>query len=246
LLNNEYEDIQGLEINLSKNDAGWFSGWINFNYSLKKEGLTGKETITDKNINNQQEGLYNGQETKSLPRPELNANITFRSPETWGPDILGTHLLGGWDLTIFASYRAGNYFTWNPAGLLHLNNNLQWPDYYMFDLKLSKSFNISGVRTTFFLDVSNIFNIKVSQMDREYAFANDDDMRNYLASLHLPMYDSPDYDALRASSPGNYIAGDDKVGDLRSQDKPYINDPNYSFWLYKQPRDIWFGLRVDF
>jgi hypothetical protein len=208
--------------------------------------LTGKETITDKNINNQQEGLYNGQETKSLPRPELNANITFRSPDTWGPDILGTHLLGGWDLTIFASYRAGNYFTWNPAGLLHLNNNLQWPDYYMFDLKLSKSFNISGVRTTFFLDVSNIFNIKVSQMDREYAFANDDDMRNYLASLHLPMYDSPDYDALRASSPGNYIAGDDKVGDLRSPDKPYINDPNYSFWLYKQPRDIWFGLRVDF
>ena len=64
--------------------------------------------------------------------------------------------------------------------------------------------------------------------------------------MNLPMYDSHDYDKLRSANPGYYIAGNDKIGDMRSADKDYINDPNWSFWTYKQPRDIWFGFRVDF
>ncbi|HOZ22927.1 MAG TPA: hypothetical protein PLO28_14150, partial [bacterium] len=68
----------------------------------------------------------------------------------------------------------------------------------------------------------------------------------YLASLRLPMYDAPDYDALRTTYPGYFIPGEDKIGDLRSAGKPYINDPNFNFWLYGQPRDIWFGLRFAF
>ena len=56
----------------------------------------------------------------------------------------------------------------------------------------------------------------------------------------------PEFDALRAQFPGYYLAGDDEVGDLRSDDKPYINDPDYSYFIYGQPRDIWFGLRIDF
>ena len=173
--NNRYEDIQGLEINISKNDLDWISGWVNFNYYLSKNGLTGRSLITDKDINNDQAGLYAGQESKSLPRPELNANITYRTPQTFGPDFLGTHILGGWDMTIFGTYRAGSYFTWNPAGKLHYTNNQQWPDYYMVDLKLSKTFTIAGVKTNFYIDVSNLFNIKVSQLSSGYAFQDQTD-----------------------------------------------------------------------
>lgn len=244
--NNRYEDIQGLEVNLSKNDNSWLSGWINFNYSLKKNGLTGKSLITDQNINNDQAGLYAGNETKSLPRPELNANITFRSPEKFGPELFGASPFGGWDLTVFASYSAGSYFTWNPLGEIHVSNNAQWPDYYMVDLKLSKTFDIAGLKANIYLDISNIFNIKVSQLSSEYAFSDDADYNNYMASLHLPLYDSPKYDKLRQANPGYYVGGNDKIGDMRSADKSYINDPNWSFWTYKQPRDIWFGMRIDF
>jgi hypothetical protein len=60
------------------------------------------------------------------------------------------------------------------------------------------------------------------------------------------MYNSPDFDELRDPEKGYYIGGNDEVGDLKSKDKPYINDPNFPFWLFGQPRDIWFGLRVDF
>ncbi|MBD3289725.1 TonB-dependent receptor, partial [candidate division KSB1 bacterium] len=72
---NEYEDIQGVEINLTKNDNSWLNGWINFNYMLKKSGLTGREEINEIDINDR-EGLYEGDESRALPVPELNANIT--------------------------------------------------------------------------------------------------------------------------------------------------------------------------
>ncbi len=245
--NNEYEDIQGIELNLTKSDNSWLVGWVNFNYMLKKNGLTGREIITDVTINNDKEGLYAGQESRFLPQPELNANVTFRSPNRWGPDIAGLNLLGNWNITFFAEWQAGGYFTWNPLSKPHLTDNLRWPDYYMVDLKIAKTFKVGRTNTTFFLDVSNLFNYKVSIMRREYAFdeASGDDYK-YFATLRLPMYDSAEFDAAREKSPGYFIPGNDKVGDLRSVDKPYINDPNYPFWLYSNPRDIWFGVRFSF
>lgn len=253
-VNNEYEDIQGLEINLSKSDNSWLNGWINFNYMLKKSGLTGREEITEVAINNDKEGLYAGQESRSLPVPQLNANITFRSPMNWGPEIFGARPLGHWNLTLFAEWEAGDYFTWNPNNELHVSDNMRWPDYYMMDMKLTKTFKLGQINATFFMDISNLFNIKVNLMHRGYAFVyesgNDleewSDFFNYMGSLRLPMYDSATYNALRQKYPGMFIPGNDEIGDLRSSKKSYINDPNYPFWLYGRPRDIWIGLQVAF
>ncbi len=86
-------------------------------------------------------------------------------------------------------------------------------------------------------------------MSDGYSFAGGiggQDFDNYMASLHLPMYNSPLYDALRTQFPGLYVAGNDKVGDLQSSSKPYINNPDNDFFIFGQPRDIWFGIRVDF
>ena len=245
-LSNEYQDIQGLELNISKNDNSWITGWINFDYMLTKTGNTGVQTVSDIVISNVQSTLYQGDETRTLPRPSINANITFRSPEKWGPQLGGLDIFGNWDLTIFSQWRAGSYFTWNPLNDPFTNNNLIWPDYYMVDLKLSKSINIAGTVATFYVDCTNLLNLKVNLMNKGYPFQDDNDQSQYLASLHLRMYNSTKFDQLRKNNPGEYIAGNDKVGDLRSSSKPYINDPNYSFFLYDQPRDIWFGMKVDF
>ena len=245
--NNNYQDIQGMEINITKNDNSWITGWVNFNYMLKKSGLTGRETISDITVNDDKAGLYAGQESRFLPQPQLSANITFRAPDKIFDDKLLNQFASNWDLTIFAKWSAGSYFTWNPLSKDHVSSNLQYPNYYMVDLRLSKSFKIAGFNTTFFADISNVFNIKVSLLSKGYAFntAAGDDI-NYFSSLHLPMYNSAEFDDLRTKNPGLYIGGNDKVGDLRSADKPYINDPNYSYWINGNPRDIWFGLKVDF
>ena len=237
--NNEFQDIQGFEINISKNDLSWIKGWVNFNYMLKKKGLTGFKEINQSTSN----VFYKDDQDRFLPTPSVNANITFRSPDKWGPQLGGVDILGNWNLTLFAKWKAGDYFTF-PDGIRFLNNNLEWPDYYMVDMKLSKSLKIGGVSTTFYLDISNLFNIKVNLLDKEYAFSSDVDKEEYLKSLHLPEYADPVFDNIRTDT--YYVPGNDQIGDLQSSSKPYINNPDfYNLFLYGQPRDIWFGLRVD-
>jgi len=252
--NNEYQDVEGLEVDISKNDNSWLTGYINFNYRLEKSGNTGKSTISNANINNAQAGLYQGNETRTLPRPEINAGITFHSPDNWGPKLGVNYLLGDWKLNFYGRWEAGDYLTWNPLNLPHVTDNLEYPNYYMVDMKLSKSINIGGTSTEFYLDVSNIFNLKVNMISTGNAFSPSDqnlDFNNYMASLHLPMYNSPEYTAAREQSAKNggnyYIPGNDKVGDLKSNSKPYIDNPDFAnFFLYAPPRDIWFGMKVKF
>jgi len=260
--NNEYQGIEGIEVQLSKNDNSWLTGWINFNYALSKTGNTGVETYYDIPVSNQS-NLYADNETPSLPRPRLNADVTFRSPEHWGPQPGGLDLLGNWSLTLFGSWEAGSYFTWNPLADPHLTDNMQWPAYYRLDMKLTRNFKIAGLDVAAYLNVTNVLNLKVNQMGNLMAFSSDlqgppavgqagytfngSDEAYYLASLHLPMYNSPAFDVLRQQYPGYFIGGNDHVGDLRSASKPYINDPDYAnLFLYDQPRDIWVGIKVNF
>ena len=254
--NNNYQDIKGLEINITKNDYSWITGWVNFSFLLKKSGLTGRERVSDVTINEENVGLYQGNEDRFLPQPILNANVSFRSPDDVFSNEWLNRIFSRWIMTFFAEWKAGEYFTFNPLNKLHVSNNLQWPDYYMVDLKLSKSFEVLGVSTTFFVDISNVFNFKVSLFDRGIAFrrgANDagnflewGDTQEYLKTLHLPIYSSSEYDGYRDTEKGYYIPGNDQVGDLSTDGKPYINDPDYSYFYYGQPRDIWFGIRMDF
>lgn len=252
--NNQYEDIYGFELNLTKNDKSWITGWVNFNYMMKKEGLTGKETITEDDFIIYTEGLYAGQETRALPTPKLNANLTFHTFENWGPRLFGTHPLSNINLTLYGEWKAGNYFTANPADINNINMNMQWPDYYMFDLKFTKKIEFLGIKSTIFMDVSNLFNIKVNLMYRGYCFTKDSgddfedwqDFNNYIKTLHLPEWKSKDYDNFRDEEAGYYIPGKDKVGDLSSNGKPYIDDPDYLFWAFGEPRSIWIGVRFEF
>jgi hypothetical protein len=223
---------------------------------LKKSGYTGLATLSETRIDEERINLAAGSVERFLPRPALNGNITFRSPHNlFGAGLL-SDVFADWRATFFVEWSAGNYFTFNPLNKQHLSNNLQWPDYYMVDFRLSKTIQLLGFSTTFFLDISNLFNFKVNLLNRGYAFrrATDDqgnftewkDTKDYLASLHLPYFNSPEFDQLREQNPGLYIPGDDKVGELQSESKPYINNPDYTYFIHGQPRDIWFGIKVDF
>jgi hypothetical protein len=254
--NNNYQDIEGLEINITKNDNSWITGWFNFNYMLRKSGYTGRATISDATIDEELVGLYQASESRFLPKPILNTNITFSTPSSFSSNSFLDALLSNFRITIFAEWTAGDYFTYDPLQKKTINSNMQWPDYFMTDLRLGKTFNLFGLTTTLFLDVSNILNIKVNWMNQGYAFRRDasdtgnftewKDTQNYLKSLHLPMYNSPEFEQLRLQEPGKYIAGDDRPGDLNSAEKPYIDNPDYTYFIYGQPRDVWFGLRIDF
>ena len=244
--NNNYEDIQGVELTITKQVGRWISGWLNYRYMLVKNGHTGRELITEEAVNNAQEGLYQGDEERPKAKPEFAANIRFHTPDQFGPKVLGDHLLSNWIMSILPVWKKGDYFTWNPLDKDYLENNLNYPDYWMVDFRLSKMLKTRFASFTFYADVDNIFNFKVSNLPYDYPFVDGNDRNKYLRSLRLKMYDSPEFDELREKNPGEYIAGNDEVGDLRSKDKPYINDPNVTFLMYGEKRQIWFGLKMDF
>lgn len=245
-LNNNYQDVQGLELNISKNDNSWLSGWLNFNYMIQKTGNSG---LSQESKNGTANLYYTDQgDNRALPIPRASANISFRSPELWGSEYTGgLDLLGNWMLSFFAEWKTGRFFTWNPSGELYVSNNLQWPDYYMMDVRLNRDLTLFGLTMSFYVDIKNIFNMKVNRFSDGFAFnENTTDYDDYLKSLRLPMYNSPKYAALRGNRTDVYIPGVDRPGDLNSTEKPYINNPDFTYWYYTNPRDIWFGIRLDF
>jgi outer membrane receptor protein involved in Fe transport len=237
--NNEYRDIQGVEFSISKRVGRWISGWLNYNYMLQKTGWTGVQVFYEDPSRRAEFGQYQGQTSRPVPRPRFHANVTISTPYE-------STLLGDWQLSILPTWIAGQHFTWNPLGKLHLHDNLQWSNYHVWDLKLSKFIPIGIGRAQLYIDVQNVFDQNVSNMASGIPFSSGADRRNYLSSLRLPMYESEEFETLRERNPGQYQPGDDEPGMLRSEERPYINDPNITTLLFSEPRMIWFGLDVRF
>lgn len=90
-----------------------------------------------------------------------------------------------------------------------------------------------------FMEVKNLLDWKY--LDPNGFGGAGDDKESYLNSLKLDIYDDP----LFEDNP-TYEAGNDKVGELNSVDKPYINDPNITFLAFHNPRTFVFGVKLDF
>ena len=72
------------------------------------------------------------------------------------------------------------------------------------------------------------------------AFDGGDDFRDYMYSLHLPMYEGQIY------QDAGFESGDDRIGDIKDNDKDYINMPNRTFLMDLNPRRLTFGIRANF
>ena len=231
--NNCYEDIRGFEISFRKRFGRWFSGWINYDYMLKSWGYTGRYHYYQDRRLQATSGIFESSEIQTNAQPGIRAQVTFRIPL----DI--NKYYGGWDFSFLFTWRDGPRFTWDP---LHLNtpevrNNVEWKDYYMVDAKFSREFKIKGAVLEVYGNVNNLFDIEYLDLYSR-GFLNGADFDQYMKSLHLPMYKDPKY--------SSYTGGDDKPGDVKSKDKPYINMPNRYFLTYLNPRYFTIGIRFKF
>jgi hypothetical protein len=229
--NNNYADIRGFEISFSKRAGNWLRGWINYDYKVITEGYSGREHYYQDERLQQIYGIQNPYQENPLARPILRAAVTFFTPQDWGP------FAGGINLDLLYNREAGGYFTWDPLLTYELADNLQWRDYDNWDLRLSKRLSIGRYDISLFMDVNNLFNTK--RMSTR-GFSDSDDREDYLKSLHLPMYEDSLYIV------AGYTPGNDKPGDVKSKDKPYINMPDIDFITYLNPRSLRFGIRFEF
>jgi len=139
-----------------------------------------------------------------MPRPIARANIDIFTPEGYGSFI------SGWRLNILSVWKAGSYTSWSgEAGLsAKTSNNLQWLDYYNTDLRISKGFDFGSFDLQFYVQLNNVFNVKVLSST---GFSRSNfDYDNYMKSLHFDE-DIVTYDDQRYYN----IPGNDKPGDYR-------------------------------
>ncbi|HKJ69625.1 MAG TPA: TonB-dependent receptor, partial [bacterium] len=234
---NNYEDIRGFELRVERRFGEWITGWLNYDYMVETSGYLGREHYYEDQRLQRIEGLQNPKQEKPLPRPVAHAHVMLTTPGDFGGQFGGFRPLARWRLGLLFSYQAGRYQTHDPLETYELQDNLQWKDRYEFDARISKTVRLGNRNLQIYADINNVFNLKYLET---LGFEDTIDERSYLNSLHLPMYSGEQYQN------AGFVAGDDKPGDLKSDDKPYIDMPNRDFLSFLNPRYITFGFRIDF
>lgn len=255
---NNYQDVRGFELTLTKNRGDWVQGFINYTYDVRTSGNFKFGTYYQ---NASQQRQYEAQtrdtyQEKPIPQPFANANIDIFTPENFGPQLGNIYIFGDLRFSFVARWSNGYYFTWVGGGSIPgIENNVQWNDFWSTDLRISKSFDIMGLKFQLFADITNLFNFKYMTT---YGFVDNNDYLAYMKSLHLPS------DVFDERFGYNNIPGDDKPGDYRSgpyipwdenapesqkeewrKNKSYIDMPNQEFFTFLNPRDIFWGLKVS-
>jgi outer membrane receptor protein involved in Fe transport len=217
---NGYADIRGLELKLERRLGRFWYGWISVEYMIQSLGQTGYEYIyEDQQLADQQR--ESPLQTRNWPIPSLTANITLRTPENFGPPVLGMNLLGNWHLNILQEWADGGKENLTPDAAPSEQHWAGVIDYWNTDILLEKRFQFTNNRFSVYMQVKNLFNYK--------GFPNPLYWNDYVSSLHFPWE--------TGSQNGN-----DKLGDYQQS---YINLGWNTWSQFVNPRDIFFGLRVQ-
>jgi outer membrane receptor protein involved in Fe transport len=251
---NNYADIRGFEVTLTKLGGSWISGFINYTYDVGSSGYFDLTTYYQ-DVNKERAYLQlNPYQSKPHPQPYARANVTLRTPESFGPEVLGFNPLAGWSLNILGTWQAGSYATYNPNSIPGVVDNVQWADSYNIDIRMMKMVRLYNCDVLVYLDVQNVFNFK----HLSYAgFVDNYDYQDYLASLCFPWMDGDKkgtdrigeyrpngvaYDPLEPN-PTNDPAITAR-NNVRKSNKSYINMPNDESFL--SPLNFMFGVRLSF
>lgn len=254
---NMYRDIRGFEVTLTKNRGEWITGFVNYTYMVASYGYFGLPTYYE-NPALQRESERNTalfDQVKPVPQPYGRANIDIFTPMQFGPEIGGVYLLEDIRINLLATWSSGTYFAWTGPGGTRpgFSNNIQWKDFYNFDMRISKTFRVGPVGLELFADISNLFNIKY--LDYRAGFVDAKDYDAYMQSLHLPSeFSQFGYkNIVGEDKPGDvrtgeYIPWDDNASESQKEEwrknKSYIDMPNLAYTAFLNPRAIYWGLRV--
>jgi len=260
--NNNYADIRGFEVTLTKTVGPWFRGFINYTYDVRSSGYFGFLYYYQDPNKQRAYLLQNPYQSKPHPRPYARANIEVRTPDQFGPTFAGTNPLGTWSVNVLADWMSGMYDTYNPNSIPGVVDNVRWADWYNVDLRLSKTVHFSAYEVQLYMDVTNVFNFKHLVDTRTgYApgFSNTYDYQDYLASLCFPWMEGDKkgndqigdyrpngvaYDPLEPN-PTNDPAITAK-NNARKDKKSYIDMPDITSTTFLNIREISFGIRINF
>jgi outer membrane receptor protein involved in Fe transport len=205
--NNNYADIRGFEVTLSKNRGDWVRGFINYTYDVRTSGYFGYTKYYEDPEAQRKYLALNPNQSKPQPQPFARLNVEFSTPYDYGKEYGGIHPLGSWSFTVLADWKSGSYSTFNPNSLPGIIDNVQWRDWFNIDIRLSKTIIMEGFNMQFYLDVSNVLNLKHLS---SAGFSDSYDEHDYKESLHFDWEEGAE-------------KGNDKLGDYRAPGVEYVS-----------------------
>lgn len=160
--NSNYGGVQGFEITLSKRLSSYWFANINYTYSVAK----GNESDPREGFNDYRRG-------SAILRPKrvffldfdrthvFYSTLGLEFPKDFGPTIFGTNFFENINLNLILRFESGLPYTPtkpDETDALRIEKNSgRMPDTKRVDFRLSKNFDVSGFRLTFFGIVNNLF-----------------------------------------------------------------------------------------
>jgi outer membrane receptor protein involved in Fe transport len=256
-MNNEYEDIRGVEVTLNKKSGKWITGFINYTYMARSYGYFGLTNYYQDPQEQQEYLQLNPYQERPHPLPYWRGNLQFTIPDNYGPLVHGLFRpLGGWKLNILGSYNTGTYATYNPNSIPGVVDNIQWKDRYNVDLKFSKLVTFKSVKAKIFIDISNALNSKFMS---SAGFSDYYDYLDYIQSLNFSWEDGVEKGSDRVGVFRDWNIEYDPLehnpenspeikarNDERKKTKSYIDMPNIKAFTFLNPIKITFGFTLIF
>jgi outer membrane receptor protein involved in Fe transport len=198
--NRDYADSRGFRISLNKR-KGAITGSIKYNYGV----AMGKSSTPFNFSPIFREQPKEGEQAVELPPNTSNADVLLdfdrthnlivqvsaKAPDDFGPEILGFYPLEGFTVSVKSSVSSGRPFTYDTEGL-GLRYNRRSPAEYRTDLSLNRYIKLFRYNTTFYVEVSNLFNQKIYNYNA--VFNNTQNARRYVENpdqLHYYDLDPP-------------------------------------------------------
>ncbi len=233
--NNQYQDIRGIEMKITKRIGRFFTGWINMNYLISTKGYYGYQVYNQDPL----AAYLSYAAAKEQPQttPSFIANLNFHTPKDWG------QLKGDWILSINQYWTKGAKVIYNPTGLptREVNTIYYWADNYSTNLRLSKSLKLTeSINLRLYMDVRNVFNYErlninvLNSAERERYYTNYIDGESGLDEKIGNMEDKN----------GNNVFTENWVDKNGVSRAPIA--PSKDFALAYNPRSFLFGIKIEF
>ncbi len=235
--NAQYRDIRGFEANIDFRGFTYVTGWLNYNYMITSSGQYGiyryyedPNKIPDRRTTSV---------SQAYVRPIIKANMTLHAPIKFGPAIGNYYPLEDMHLGMTFWHKQGPVFTWNPDNIPYVTDNKRWGSDWKIDLRFTKRlFSWKGLEPVFFVDIYNLFNNKY------LPYWSDDDYASRPWNA-FKWFQNEQNEYMYSLKPGD-TPGDIPDDNLLEKGKDYIDVPDFTPYLYMNPRDIFYGIKLNF
>jgi hypothetical protein len=225
--NNRYSDIKGIELRFEKPWGRFVTFWSNYNYMITSYGYSTLPVIYENPLEAEAQEA-NAEQIKPIAIPEFRAGINLFTPKDWGPgpEILGARPFGGIQISLLYRWNEGGEFIFNPEAPIDMQHWIKEVSYSNTDLKVEKTLSFGVLHGRIFMDVYNLFNQKY---------------------LYTGGWTSAEYQAYRNSLRLPWEEGDEQGNDRWGDwDKEHIDIGWHNWMQFLNPRDIFFGISLEF